>query len=159
MSLRMMALFCGFAFLAPTVPAEAAASSPAAVVRSFYQWYSSPAAKGHTFDHLTAARAFLTPSLYALLGRVMPYERSHHGEVLEADPFIDAQIESSSVSVGNATIANSRATVPVTVHYPKDPSGGHVNVIVLQTVAGWRIDDFVGATGGSAKKMLAQNMK
>jgi hypothetical protein len=158
MSMRRIALFCGFAFLAATVSAAAAAPTPTAVVRSFYQWYFSPSAKGHTFDHLGAAREFFTPSFYALLSRVMPYERLH-GEVLEADPFIDAQIEASSVSVGSATITDGSAAVPVTVRYPRSISGGQVKVIVVKTAAGWRIDDFVGTTGGSVKSMLAHNMK
>jgi hypothetical protein len=158
MSMRRITLSCGLAFLAATVTAEAAASAPAAVVRSFYQWYLSPAAKGHTFDHLGAARAYFTPSFYALLSRVMPYERAH-GEVLEADPFIDAQIEASAVNVGTAAVANGSATVLVTVRYPGSSSAGHVRVIVVNTAAGWRIDDFIGTTGGSVRKLLAQNMK
>jgi hypothetical protein len=157
MNMRRIALSCGVAFLAATVSAGAAAPAPAAVVRSFYQWYLSPAAKGHTFDHLGAARPYFTPSFYALLSRVMPYERVH-GEVLEADPFIDAQIEASAVSVGTATVANGSATVPVTVRY-RGSSSGRVRVIVVKTASGWRIDDFIGTTGGSVRKTLAQNMK
>ncbi len=159
MSIRMIALFCGLAFLAPTAAAGALEPRPAEVVHSFYAWYFSPSVKGLAFNHLSGARHFMTRSFWALLARVRPYEKVH-GEVLEADPFIDAQIEASSVSLGSSFTFNGVATVTVTVHYPKAPSAGHVKVMLVRTAdAGWRIDDIVGATGGSVRKTLAQNMK
>ena len=153
MSIRTIALFCGLAFLAPAVAAGALEPRPAEVVHSFYQWYFSPSVKGRAFDHLSGARPFLTKPFWALLARVRPYEQLH-GPALDADPFVDAQIEASSVSLGSSFTANGVATVTVTVHYPKDPSAGHVKATLVRTDAGWRIDDIVGATGGSVRKTL-----
>ena len=101
MRIRTIALFCGLAFLAPTVAAGALEPRPGEVVHSFYAWYFSPSVKGLAFNHLSGARHFMTRSFWELLARVRPYEQVH-GEVLEADPFIDAQIPASSVSLGSS---------------------------------------------------------
>ncbi len=139
MSIRTIALFCGLAFLAPTIAAGAPEPRPAAVVQSFYEWYFSPSVKGRAFTQLIGARRFLTPSFYALLARVPPYEQVH-GEVLEADPFIDAQIEASSVSLGSSITNNGIATVTATVHYPKDPSAGHLKIMLVKALCRWLAD-------------------
>jgi hypothetical protein len=159
MSIRTIVLFCGVAFLAPTAAAGALDARPAEVVHLFYGWYFSPGVKGRAFNHISRARPFLTRSFGTLLARVHPYEEAH-GAVLEADPFIDAQIEASSVTLGSSFTQNGAAMVTVTVHYPKDSSVGHVKVQLIRTAdAGWRIDDIVGATGGSLRKTLEHNLK
>jgi hypothetical protein len=158
MNIRTAAFFGGLAFLAPCVAGVAAATTPGAVVGSFYQWYFSAGVKGRAFNHLSGARKFLTPSLYALLGRVQPYE-ALHGEVLDADPFIDAQIDAADMILGNAVVTGTNAVVPVTIRYPKARSGGLVKVTVVKSAIGWRIDDFIGKTGSSLRKTLAHNMK
>jgi hypothetical protein len=158
MRFRAIALFCGLMFMAPTVAAGAVEPRPANVVQSFYAWYFSPSVNRRAFDHLGGARQFMTKPFWELLARVRPYEQVH-GAVLDADPFIDAQIEASSVSLGSSFTFNGAATVTVVVHYPKDPSAGHVKVMLVRTVAGWRIDDVAGATGGSVRKALAHTMK
>jgi hypothetical protein len=158
MNLRTVALFGSLALFAPAV-AAGATTTPAGVVQAFYQWYSASAGRsGGAFSRLGGARQLLTPSLYALLSRVRPYERTHD-EVLDADPFVDAQIEASGMTVGAATVTKNAAVVPVTIRYSKAPAGGHVKVVVVKTAMGWRIDDFIGATGGSLRRTLARNMK
>jgi hypothetical protein len=158
MNIRTTALLGGLAFLATSVAGVTAVTTPAGVVGSFYQWYFSANVKGRAFNHLSGARKFLTPSLYALLSRVQPYE-ARHGEVLDADPFIDAQIDAVDMILGNAIVTGTNAVLPVTIRYSKAPSAGHVKVVVVMSSTGWRIDDFVGTTGGSLRKTLAHNMK
>ncbi|HZY98635.1 MAG TPA: hypothetical protein VFE36_03595, partial [Candidatus Baltobacteraceae bacterium] len=80
-------------------------------------------------------------------------------EVLEAQPFEDAQIPASSVTVGTATISGSTAKVPVTIHYARTPGNGKVTAVVIKTAQGWLIDDFVGAVGGSLRANLAHDLK
>lgn len=155
MSFRWIAL-SGALIAGSSAAAASAPTAPAAVVKSFYAWvFAGPRA---AWDRLPEAKPFLTPSFYALLSNVMPYEERTHREVLDADPFIDAQIEASGVTVGDAAIDGSKATVRVAVHYPKWPAGNHVTVVLLDTAHGWRIDDLVGARGGSARANLTRAM-
>jgi Protein of unknown function (DUF3828) len=154
MNLRCLAL-SGALIAGSPVAAASAPATPTAVVKSFYAWVFAPRS---AWDRLPAAKSFLTPSFYALLASVMPYEQRTHREVLDADPFIDAQIEASGVTVGEATVKGSKATVNVAVHYPKSSAGGRVTVVLLETARGWRIDDLVGARGGSARANLTRAM-
>lgn len=156
MRMRAIALLGVLLLLAPAASGAASLTSPTSVVKSFYAWYF---ATPSPWDHLSGARPFFTTSLYELLSRVMPYERRTHGEVLDADPFIDAQIASSGVAVGSESVGGVKAAVVVVVHYPKTSAGDHVQVMLVKTADGWRIDDFVGAVGGSVRTNLERAMK
>jgi len=153
---RCIALIGALSLASTSAVAASVPAAPTAVVKSFYAWvFANPRS---TWDRLSAAKPFLTPSFYALLSRVMPYEQRTHQEVLDADPFTDAQIESSGVTVGAAVIKGSKATFGVAVRYPRSPAGGQVAVVLVETAGGWRIDDLVGARGGSVRAELTRAM-
>jgi DNA-binding winged helix-turn-helix (wHTH) protein/Tfp pilus assembly protein PilF len=136
-----------------------AASTPESVVRAFYKWDLSIKYPDTWTSHVSGLKPFMTPSLYKLLGEIGPYEVKHQSELLDADPFIDAQIDASSAKVGVADTSGGSANVPVTIHYANSTDTGRVTVVLLKTANGWLIDDFVGARGGSLRKNLAANMK
>jgi len=157
--LRAIALVVGFAFFAPCALPTAAAGTPDAVVRAFYNWDLSVKYPQSWLDHLGGAQPYLTPSLYGLVSQIGPYERKHGAAVLDAQPFEDAQIPASSVTVGTAVVSGNGAKVPVAIHYAKSSGSGHVTVVVVKTAGRWLIDDFVGAVGGSLRSNLASAMK
>jgi hypothetical protein len=157
--LRPIVLLAVLAFLVPRTSSVAAATTPEAVVRAFYNWDLSVKYPQSWIDHLSGAKPYLTPSLYNLVSQIGPFERKNKEEVLEAQPFEDAQIPASSVNVGAAGITGDRAKVPVTIHYGRTPGSGHVTAVVIKTAQGWLIDDFVGSVGGSLRANLAHNMK
>ena len=154
-----IALLAGLAFLVPSALPVAAATTPEAVVRAFYDWDLSVKYPQSWLDHLSGAKPYLTSSLYNLVSQIGPFERKNKAEVLEAQPFEDAQIPASSVNVGAAGISGNRAKVPVTIHYARTTGTGHVTVVVIKTAQGWLIDDFIGGVGGSLRANLAHNMK
>jgi hypothetical protein len=143
-------------FLASASRGGSSSAAPGSVVKSFYAWYFSAPSP---WDHLKDARPFLTSSLYSLLGQVISYERRTNDEILDADPFIDAQIASSGVTVGNAITAGAKAVVVVQVRYAKTSLRSRVKVILVKTAEGWRIDDFIGDRGGSVRAHLKKEMK
>jgi hypothetical protein len=49
-------------------------------------------------DHLSGAKPYLTSSLYNLVSQIAPFEQKNKAEVLDAQPFEDAQIPASSVN-------------------------------------------------------------
>ena len=157
--LRPIAIFAGLTFLVPSALPVAAATTPEAVVRAFYNWDLSVKYPHSWLDHLSGAKPYLTSSLYNLVGQIGPFEQKNKAEVLEAQPFEDAQIPASSVNVGAAGVSGNRAKVPVTIHYARTTGSGHVTVVVIRTSQGWLIDDFIGGVGGSLRANLAHDMK
>lgn len=157
--LRRIVLLAGLAFLVPCTSPVAAATAPETVVRLFYNWDLSVKYPQSWLEHLGGAKPYLTASLYNLVSQVGPFEQKNKAEVLDAQPFEDAQIPASSVTVGAPGISGNRAKVPVTIHYARTTGSGHVTVVVIKTAQGWLIDDFVGSVGGSLRANLAHNMK
>ena len=157
--LRRIALLAGLAFLVPCASPVAAETTPEAVVRAFYNWDLSVKYPQSWLDHLSGAKPYLTSSLYNLVSQIGPFEQKNKAEVLDAQPFEDAQIPASSVNVGAAGISGNRATVPVTIRYARTTGSGHVTVVVIKTAQGWLINDFIGGVGGSLRANLAHNMK
>jgi hypothetical protein len=158
-NIRVFALFAALSFLIPCAAPVGAATTPEAVVRAFYNWDLSVKYPQSYLDHLSGAKPYLTPSLYNLVAQIGPFEQKNKEEVLDAQPFEDAQIPASSVKVGLAVISGSNAKVPVTIYYSRSTTGGHVTAVVVKTAQGWLIDDFVGAVGGSLRANLAHNLK
>lgn len=160
-NIRMIAILAGLAFLAPYASPAAAATTPEAVVRAFYNWDLSVKYPQSYLDHLSGAKPYLTQSLYSMVSQIGPFEQKNKVEVLDAQPFEDAQEPASSVKVGSAAISGNSAKVPVTIYYARSTTGtgGHVTAVVVKTAQGWLINDFVGAVSGSLRANLAQNMK
>ncbi|HEY1976401.1 MAG TPA: hypothetical protein VGG89_07650 [Candidatus Baltobacteraceae bacterium] len=156
---RAVALLVSFAFLAPCGSPAATAGTPESVVRAFYNWDLSVKYPQSYLDHLSGAKPYLTTSLYGLVSQIGPFEQKNHEEVLDAQPFEDAQIPASSATVGVATVSGNSAKVPVAIRYSRAPGAGHVTVVVIKTAQGWLIDDFVGSVGGSLRANLAHNLK
>ena len=157
--IRSIALLAGLAFLAPYAAPVGAATTPEAVVRAFYNWDLSVKYPQSYLDHLSGAKPYLTPSLYNLVSQIGPFEEKNKVEVLDAQPFEDAQEPASSATVGVAVVSGNSAKVPVAIHYARTPGSGHVTVAVVKTAQGWLIDDFVGAVSGSLRANLVHNLK
>lgn len=158
-NIRWITLLAGLALLAPCASAIASATTPEAVVRAFYNWDLSVKYPQSYLDHLSGAKPYMTPSLYSLVSQIGPFEQKNKVEVLDAQPFEDAQEPASSATVGVASISGNSAKVPVAIHYARTAGSGHVTAVVVKTAQGWLIDDFVGAVSGSLRANLAHNLK
>jgi hypothetical protein len=152
--LRRVALLAGLAFLVPCASPVAAATTPEAVVRAFYNWDLSVKYPQSWLDHLSGAKPYLPSSLYNLVSKIGPFEQKNKAEVLDAQPFEDAQIPASSVNVGAAGISANRAKVPVTIHYTRTTGSGHMTIVVIKTMQGWLIDDFMVPSVGVCARTL-----
>lgn len=127
-----------FATIFVSTPARAQqAATPEDVVRGFYSWYLHQLTIGtaNPLKQKTTALKYLTPQLYANAPRLI--------RQMDADIFICAQDWDTgwekNFSVSTPQVKNSSATATVTL-----PSGQtdkiRINVTLLKTAAGWRIN-------------------
>ena len=133
---RALALLVSVAFL--SLPAHTQQSgTPEDVVRGFYSWYLHQLSleHGEPLKQKTTALKYLTPQLYANAPRLT--------RQMDADIFICAQDWDKgwekNFTVTPPQIKNTSATTTVTL-----PSGEtdkvNINVTLLKTAAGWRIN-------------------
>jgi hypothetical protein len=129
-------LFIATAFL--SVPARAQqTATPEDVTRSFYSWYLHQLSRENMnpIKHKTTALKYLTPQLYANAPRLI--------RRMDADIFICAQDWDTgwekNFTVSTPQIKNGSAIAAVTL-----PSGEidkiTINVTLIKTAAGWRIN-------------------
>jgi hypothetical protein len=126
----------GATFLSTPARAQQAAL-PEDVVRGFYSWYLHQLTIGtpNPLKQKTTALKYLTPQLYANAPRLI--------RQMDADIFICAQDWDTgwekNFSVSAPQVKNTSATTTVTL-----PSGEtdkiRINVTLLKTAAGWRIN-------------------
>lgn len=124
------------AFLSVPVRAQEAAK-PEDVTRSFYSWYLHQLTleNANPLKQKATALKYLTPQLYANAPRLI--------RRMDADIFICAQDWDNgwekNFSVSTPEVRNNSATATVTL-----PSGEtdqiKINVTLLKTAAGWRIN-------------------
>ena len=121
-----------------SIPAGAQhAATPEDVTRGFYSWYLHQLSRENMnpLKQKTTALKYLTPQLYANAPRLI--------RRMDADIFICAQDWDKgwekNFSVSTPQIKNGSATATVTL-----PSGEldrvMINVTLIKTVAGWRIN-------------------
>lgn len=121
-----------------SIPARAQQSpSPQDVTRGFYSWYLHQLTleNSNPLKQRTAMLKYVTPQLYADAPRLI--------RRMDADIFICAQDWDNgwekNFSVSTPEIKNSNATATVTL-----PSGEtdkiRINVTLLKTASGWRIN-------------------
>jgi len=133
---RSLVLLVSVAFL--SLPAHTQQSgTPEDVVRGFYSWYLHQLSleHGEPLKQKTTALKYLTPQLYANAPRLT--------RQMDADIFICAQDWDKgwekNFTVTPPQIKNTSATTTVTL-----PSGEtdkvNINVTLLKTAAGWRIN-------------------
>lgn len=153
---RIAVLAIALAFVA-LGPARAGEPTPAATVHAFYAWYfGALKTRDGWSGHLAGARAYLTPSLYQLLAKTVAVQNAAHAEVLDADPFADAQEHPKSFSVGTPGAGSTVVNVPVTLAF----AGGHGTfVAVVRNGGDWRIDNLLYGSGGNLRATLTQALK
>jgi hypothetical protein len=121
-----------------SVPAQTPqTSTPEDIVRSFYSWYLHQLSteKAEPLKQKTTALKYLTPQLYTNAPRLT--------RQMDADIFICAQDWDKgwekNFTLSPPQIKNTSATTTVTL-----PSGEtdkvNINVTLLKTAAGWRIN-------------------
>ena len=124
------------------LPVSAQQSTPESVTRGFYSWYLHQLSRdvAEPLKQKTTALKYLTPQLYANAPRLI--------RRMNADIFICAQDWDNgwekNFTVSTPQIKNSSATTTVTL-----PSGEtdriRINVTLLKTASGWRINKVVCA--------------
>jgi|KBSSwiStaDraftv2_1062776.scaffolds.fasta_scaffold332932_3 hypothetical protein len=134
--LGLLVLVAGVSFLSMPAVAQQA-TTPEDVVRGFYSWYLHQLAHDNPtpLKQKTTALKYLTPQLYANAPRLT--------RKLDADIFICAQDWDKgwekNFTVSPPEVKNSSATTTVTL-----PSGEtdkvKINVTMIKTAAGWRIN-------------------
>lgn len=120
------------------------AEEPRAVVKAFYDAYM---AKGERMDlrvFIREQKSRFEPALAALLQDIADNDPGQDEAWLDFDPFINAQMNAASLTVGSAKVSNGLANVPVSVSY-RTP--GHemlaVKVVLRPSGDTWRIANFV----------------
>ena len=132
--IRLGMLLATAAFFTSGISATAQTHDAKSVVNSFYATY---AGSRQGWLHLTPLRQYLTPSLYSLLKKAATIQIQSHEEVLDFDPFANAQEQMQSFTVGNASVNGTTATVPVNIGYGHGPQSGRLRVITVRTSTGW----------------------
>jgi len=132
----LLVIMTGVAFLATAARAQQAAT-PQDVVRGFYSWYLHQLSRDvpNPLKQKATALKYLTPQLHANAPRLI--------RNMDADIFICAQDWDKgwekNFSVSTPRVKNNSATAMVTL-----PSGEtdrvNINVTLIKTVAGWRIN-------------------
>ena len=136
MSVRLIVLSAALVFL--SLPARAQQpATPEAIARGFYSWYlhQLSSENAEPLKQKTTALKYLTQQLYANAPRLT--------RRMDADIFICAQDWDTgwekNFTVSTPVVKNSSATTTVTL-----PSGEtdkiHINVTLLKTASGWRIN-------------------
>jgi hypothetical protein len=144
------------AFLACGQGAFAAEASAKAFVTAIYQTYVGKDAKGVPL-HSPKFKTLITPRLLKLIdadGR----RAARRGDVpkLDGDPFVDAQdwdIKSFTVDIADTAPDRAQAKIAFVDAAASDKKP--VTLDLIKTKAGWRIDDFNGATG-SLRQLLGK---
>ncbi len=155
MSLRFAAPALTAFALAGAVATAAPAQTPAAAASALYAWVFH----GHDANRdLHAIRPVLSARFYGDLTRVFAVEARTHTLVLDANPFIDAQIEADYATVGTPSVTGSTATVPVKISYKRYPKGNVLTMVEVKTASGWRIDDILDHTGHSTDALIRRNL-
>lgn len=134
------------------------AQTPAAVrvVNGFYAWYL---ASHGNWTNLSGARAYLTPSLYASLEKLVGKERAEQAEMLDFDPFDGAQSEAASYAITTPSGSGTSVAVPVRIRLSGGNGSSTVRVIVVRDSSGWKIDNFVYPGNGNLRDSLRNALK
>lgn len=133
------------------VTATAQASTPAGVVRSAYTCVFSKTCSD------TTARSYLTPSLRQEFTSADALEKRCRCEVIDASPWVDAQVGPAAFSVGAASVHGDRGSVPV--RFSGGKAGAYtLTVDVQHTATGWAISDIRQRNGQSTAAMIAANI-
>lgn len=128
--------------LALTVPALA--QEPRAVVQAFYDGYMAQG-EAMNFERFTRSQAArLEPALSALLLDIADNQPGEDQAWLDFDPFINAQMNAATLTVGPAKIGGGLAKVQVSCSY-MTPGPEQQAVVVILRPSGdtWRIANFV----------------
>jgi len=128
----VMLLTAAILFISGTC-AGAQSRDAKSVVNSFYATYTG---RHLNWLQLSPLRQYLTPSLYSLLQKVATETTNSHEEILDFDPFANAQEEMQSFTVGTGSVNGTSATVPVNIGYRHGPQSGRVSVVVVRGTDG-----------------------
>ncbi len=159
MRVRIHPLFTAFVLIAIAVfggrIAYAQTSGAVRVVNAFYTWYL---ATHGDWTNISGARAYLTPSLYASLEKLVSKERQEQAQMLDFDPFSGAQAEPASYAIGSSSNRGTSA-VQVRVRLSGGNGSTMVRVIVVHTSSGLKIDNFVYPGMGDLRRALRDALK
>ena len=134
----LVVLVAGVALLSSilAMPVRAQQAAPEEVVRGFYSWYLHQlnSENSNPLKQKTTALKYLTPQLYANAPRLI--------RRMDADIFICAQDWEKdwerNFSVSAPEIKNNTTTTTVTLSGDTDKIT--INVTLLKTASGWRIN-------------------
>ncbi|HEV7180581.1 MAG TPA: hypothetical protein VGN11_11975 [Candidatus Baltobacteraceae bacterium] len=86
-------------------------------------------------------------------------QRREQAEILDFNPFVDAQIEAQSYATGKPSGTGTTVSVPVSLRFAHAQVPGIVHVIVVRGPTGWRIDNFVYPANGDLRRTLQDSLK
>jgi hypothetical protein len=152
MIVRAFSALIGVLVFGCVVAAAAVPDSPASVTTAMYQLVF------HGNDEMRALRPLMTPRFYGDLTDAYAYEKAQKTLILDANPFIDAQIEAVGYTVRTPHITGATARVPVKIAYKRYPPGHVLTIVLNRTATGWRIDDILDHTGASTDALIRSNL-
>lgn len=134
-------------------PAAAQPQTPQAFLEAIYKPYLAKDFKGQPYGE---ADRYFAPILVTAMERDMA-DAKRHGEPpkLDGDPFVDAQewqIKDLDISVKMKSVLTATATVT----FANFDKPNRLKIALVQTPAGWRIADIIGAQGNLSKLYKAK---
>jgi hypothetical protein len=142
----LLALLVATAIFTAAAPASAQNATPTSVVDGFYHWYFTDTGSNHEwFKHLSGAQRYLDPTLYANLAAALDREQKTHSEIIDFDPWVNAQWDAQAYAVGTVSAHGKAFWIPVTLTLSGRPnSTTHLTMIVGKNSSGeYRIDNVV----------------
>jgi len=139
--------------LVGTAAAQPATPTPQAFLDSIYQPYLSRDFKGQPYGD---SDRYFVPALAAAMQRDMA-DAKQRGvpPTLDGDPFVDAQ-EWQITNLAIAVKMKSPLTATSTVTFANFGKPNRLKIALVQTPAGWRIADIIGARESLGKLYKAK---
>ena len=101
-----------FLLIAAPIPARSSTADATTVVKKFYDWYLRQ--PNHEWEsRFRQVKELFDPGLHANLQTVMQRERSQNGEIMDFDPFVNAQWDAVAYALGTPIAKNNEVNVPV----------------------------------------------
>src|SRR5262245_15800974 len=150
--MRVVALALACATVLASAFAAPAQPGPQEFIEAIYQKYVGEGAEGAAITDPATIRRYFTPAVAVALIKDQAVA-AKRGEVgaLDGDPFIDAQ--DWKIADLKVAVTPAAAKANATVTFTNFGDRRNVELSLLKTAAGWRIDD-IKASFGSLRKLL-----
>lgn len=141
-------------------PAHAAPSGATAVVDHFYNWYFTTTRRDRYWGaQFPQAKAYFDPTLYTLVQTALTRESAEHSDIIDFDPFVNAQVYAASFQVGTATVRGVTTYVPVTLPIQgRHGVSSHLTMMLRYENGSYRIYD-IDYTAFHFRSFLQQALK